>query len=92
MFVNPVVYPARVVPEEWRWLLSAQSDGGMIDGFRAAIFGDRPGMLPGSRSRRVMALALFVARRRLLPKAERRLRTRSDVSVSRLFVCIAEAA
>jgi len=36
MFTSPVIYP---VPERWRWLLSMNPMTGIIEGFRAALFG-----------------------------------------------------
>jgi lipopolysaccharide transport system permease protein len=39
MFVTPVIYPASLVPERWRWLLYLNPMSGFIDGFRAAFLG-----------------------------------------------------
>src|SRR5687768_4480642 len=36
MFASPVIYP---VPERWRWLLALNPMTGIIQGFRAAFFG-----------------------------------------------------
>jgi lipopolysaccharide transport system permease protein len=36
MFASPVIYP---VPDKWRWLLSLNPMTGIIEGFRAALFG-----------------------------------------------------
>jgi lipopolysaccharide transport system permease protein len=36
MFASPVIYP---VPDRWRWLLSLNPMTGIIEGFRAALFG-----------------------------------------------------
>lgn len=41
MFVTPVIYPASIVPERWRWLFSLNPMAGLIDGFRAALLGRR---------------------------------------------------
>jgi lipopolysaccharide transport system permease protein len=38
MFATPVIYPASLVPEKWRWLLALNPMAGMVEGFRAAIF------------------------------------------------------
>jgi lipopolysaccharide transport system permease protein len=38
-FVSPILYPASLVPEEWRWMLALNPMTGIIDGFRAALFG-----------------------------------------------------
>ena len=42
MFVSPVIYPARFVPEKWRWLFYLNPLTGIIEGFRATLFGRVP--------------------------------------------------
>ncbi len=37
MFATPVVYPASLVPEHWRWLLFLNPMAGFIEGFRSAF-------------------------------------------------------
>jgi len=37
MFATPVVYPASLVPEGWRWLLYLNPMAGLIEGFRSAF-------------------------------------------------------
>jgi lipopolysaccharide transport system permease protein len=39
MFLTPVIYPVSFLPERWRWLLKLNPLSGIIEGFRAAIFG-----------------------------------------------------
>jgi lipopolysaccharide transport system permease protein len=39
MFATPVVYPASLVPAEWRWLLFLNPMAGFIEGFRASFLG-----------------------------------------------------
>ena len=39
MFATPVVYPASLVPEGWRWLLFLNPMAGFIEGFRSAFLG-----------------------------------------------------
>jgi lipopolysaccharide transport system permease protein len=39
MFVTPVVYPASLVPAQWRWLLYLNPMWGLIEGFRAVFLG-----------------------------------------------------
>ena len=39
MFVSPVVYPLALVPERWRLVYSLNPLVGIIEGFRAALFG-----------------------------------------------------
>jgi lipopolysaccharide transport system permease protein len=38
MFVSPVIYPASMVPQKWRWLLMLNPLTGIIENFRAALF------------------------------------------------------
>ncbi len=42
MFATPVVYPASMVPEKWRWLASLNPMAGMVNGFRACLLGKTP--------------------------------------------------
>jgi lipopolysaccharide transport system permease protein len=39
MFVSPIIYPSSLVPERWRWLYSLNPLTGIIEGFRASLFG-----------------------------------------------------
>jgi lipopolysaccharide transport system permease protein len=39
MFVTPVVYPASLVPTQWRWLLYLNPMAGLVEGFRAVFLG-----------------------------------------------------
>jgi homopolymeric O-antigen transport system permease protein len=39
MFATPVIYPASLVPAKWRWLLALNPMAGLVEGFRAALFG-----------------------------------------------------
>jgi len=39
MFISPIIYPASVVPEKYRWALALNPLTGIIGGFRAALFG-----------------------------------------------------
>jgi lipopolysaccharide transport system permease protein len=39
MFVSPIIYPSSLVPEEWRWMMILNPLTGIIEGFRAALFG-----------------------------------------------------
>ena len=39
LFASPVIYPASIVPEKWRWLLAVNPMTGVIEGFRASILG-----------------------------------------------------
>ena len=39
MFLSPIIYPSTFVPAKWRWLLTLNPLTGLIDGFRASLFG-----------------------------------------------------
>ena len=39
MYASPVVYPASLVPEKYRWVLALNPMSGIIDGFRSSILG-----------------------------------------------------
>jgi len=39
MFASPVIYPASIVPEKWKWLLTINPVAGIIEGFRASLAG-----------------------------------------------------
>lgn len=39
MYATPVIFPASLVPERWRWLLQINPLCGLIEGFRSAFLG-----------------------------------------------------
>jgi lipopolysaccharide transport system permease protein len=39
MFLTPIIYPVSFFPQQWRWVLMLNPLSGIIEGFRAAIFG-----------------------------------------------------
>jgi lipopolysaccharide transport system permease protein len=39
MYVTPVIFPASIVPERWRWLLYLNPMTGIVEGFRSAFLG-----------------------------------------------------
>lgn len=39
MFATPIIYPLSMVPPKWRWLMIINPLTGIIEGFRAALFG-----------------------------------------------------
>ena len=39
LFASPVIYPASIVPPNWKWLLAVNPVTGIIEGFRASILG-----------------------------------------------------
>ena len=38
-FATPIVYPTTIVPVKWRWAMALNPMSGIIDGYRAAVFG-----------------------------------------------------
>ena len=40
LFATPVVYPASLVPEQWRPLFGLNPMAGVVEGFRWALLGD----------------------------------------------------
>ena len=39
LFASPVIYPASLMPPRWSWLLALNPMTGIIEGFRASLFG-----------------------------------------------------
>lgn len=39
MFVSPIIYPSSMVPQEWRWVLALNPLTGIVESFRASLFG-----------------------------------------------------
>jgi len=42
MFVSPVIYPASLVTERYKWVLALNPMGGVINAFRACLLGHKP--------------------------------------------------
>ena len=62
MFLSPVIYPSTLVPEQWRWLLILNPMNGIIEGFRAALFGkDLPWLALAYSTVVALGLLLFSA-------------------------------
>jgi homopolymeric O-antigen transport system permease protein len=38
-FVSPIIYPSSLVPEEWRWAIWLNPVAGIVEAFRASLFG-----------------------------------------------------
>lgn len=71
MFATPVVYPASLVPETWRWLLFLNPMAGFIEGFRSAFLG-RPFDWAAIAISLTVAVAVFLAGVAYFEKVERR--------------------
>lgn len=39
LFVSPIIYPSSLVPEEWRWAMALNPLTGVVEAFRASLFG-----------------------------------------------------
>jgi len=39
MFLTPVIYPTRIIPQNWRWLILLNPVAGIVDAYRSAILG-----------------------------------------------------
>jgi lipopolysaccharide transport system permease protein len=57
VFVTPVFYPATLVPARWRGLLALNPMAAVVEGFRAALFGQP---LPWARLALALAVTLVV--------------------------------
>lgn len=42
LFATPIIYPTSLVPEGWRWVLALNPMTGLVEGYRAALFGRPP--------------------------------------------------
>jgi lipopolysaccharide transport system permease protein len=71
-FVTPIIYPSSLVPPEHRWLLALNPLTGIVDGYRAALFG-RPLPWPLLGLSAAMAVALLLAAAAAFKRAERSL-------------------
>ena len=71
MFVTPVVYPASLVPLQWRWALYVNPMSGFIEGFRAAFLGSAFDFIGLAISAGV-AMILFIAGVAYFARVERR--------------------
>jgi lipopolysaccharide transport system permease protein len=72
MFVTPVVYPASLVPEQWRWLLYLNPMSGLVEGFRSVFLG-KPFDLVGLVWSACIAIGLLMVGIAYFGRLERRL-------------------
>ncbi len=42
MFVSPIIYPLKMLPTKWQWLLALNPLTGIVHNFRVALFGGEP--------------------------------------------------
>jgi lipopolysaccharide transport system permease protein len=71
MFATPVVYPASLFPEQWRWVLYLNPMAGLIEGFRSAFLG-RPFDFTGIGISMLVAVGVFMLGIFYFEKMERR--------------------
>jgi lipopolysaccharide transport system permease protein len=60
MFASPVIYPSSIVPDGWRRALMLNPLTGIIEGFRAALYGGKDFDWPALAAATVIACALLV--------------------------------
>ena len=60
LFLTPVVYPATLVPEKWRFLYGFNPLAGVVEGFRWALLGIGPGPSPMLLVSATMAVFLLL--------------------------------
>ena len=70
LFATPVVYPASLVPEAWRWVLYLNPMAGFVEGFRAAFLG-QPFDFAGIALSLGVAIAMFLLGVAYFEKVER---------------------
>jgi lipopolysaccharide transport system permease protein len=71
MYATPIIYPATLIPERWRWMLALNPLTGLVDGFRAAFLG-KAFDWPAIAASVVIAVAVFAAGVAYFESAERR--------------------
>lgn len=71
MYATPVIYPASLVPETWRWVLHLNPMAALIEGFRSAFLG-RPFDLSALGVSFAAAVAIFAVGVAYFEKIERR--------------------
>jgi lipopolysaccharide transport system permease protein len=61
MFASPIAYPSTLLPEHWRTLYAVNPMVGVIEGFRWAILGAKPGPGPMAAVSTLAALIILVS-------------------------------
>jgi lipopolysaccharide transport system permease protein len=59
MFASPIFYPSKLIPEKWFWLYALNPLVGIIEGFRASLFGQKIN-LTALASATVVTLTLLI--------------------------------
>jgi len=71
MYATPVVYPASLVPERWRWILFLNPLAGLSEGFRSAFLG-KPFDWGSIGLSMAVSIVIFVAGVAYFERVERR--------------------
>lgn len=71
MYATPVIYPASLIPERWRWVLHFNPMAALVEGFRSAVLG-RPIDFSALGVAFAYAAAIFLAGAVYFEKIERR--------------------
>ena len=58
LFVSPIIYPSSLVPDEWRWIMWLNPVTGIVEAFRASLFG-RPFLWPALGYSAVFSLVML---------------------------------
>jgi lipopolysaccharide transport system permease protein len=59
-FATPIIYPITIVPIKWRWLMYLNPMTGIIEGFRAALYGQKELDWFALAISAIITLALFI--------------------------------
>lgn len=60
MFASPIIYPASLLPEKWRWVLWLNPLSGIIEGYRASLLGQTAFDWPALAISTVITLAVLI--------------------------------
>ncbi len=59
-FASPIIYPSTLLPARWQWVFSLNPMTGIIEGFRASLFGVKEFNWPAIAFSAVFTIALLV--------------------------------
>jgi lipopolysaccharide transport system permease protein len=71
LFATPVIYPASIVPNQWRWLMNLNPMAGLITGIRSSLL-NQPMSWTDMAISGVVSVVLFVIGIVYFRKMERR--------------------
>jgi len=61
LFITPVIYPTRIIPEKWHILYALNPMTGIIEGFRWTLLGTGKGLTPMITVSVIIAVSLFIS-------------------------------